>query len=338
MKKQLWLLLALAISVMMWAAPAWAQDTDESYLPLCYYRENVNVAADETNFYWTDGEDIWQVARQDGDKTQIYTAHSIKYLSYANGSLFCIADGRLIQYDIATGKSKQLAEWADKPAVYQGYVYYLKNISAWHQQLCCKTAGGGTEYMLADYANCYWFSEGRVCWRQGVSGYMPGSDFIGSLPLGGNGGTPTKGYYTYAFAWADGWYYCLDEASVKEKNVVSNSFAAKQGKVYRWRWHNGQREYEKILLLPEGSCFDNVQVVDGTLYYTMRVYSEYTTGRMGVSTSSLYACDVAGDGLPRRLTDCKVGDFYVFGDQVVYKEAWWYGETRPTWQVLDLAK
>lgn len=335
MKKQLWLLLAVIISVTMWAAPAWAAETDESYLPLCYGRFVVMCAADAENFYWVTADEwsasqsvLWQVPRQGGDKTRLYTAEGIKYLNCAEGSLYFIASGSLIKYDIASGESKKLSEWATKPAVYQGSVYYLKYISEWHQQLCRQPLQGGTEEMLADYANRYWFSEGRVCWRQGVSGYFPGNDFIGSLPL--TGGKPTKGYYTYAFDWADGWYYCCDKVDMTDGKG--------QGKLYRWRWNNGQREFEKILLLPSGSNFYKQQVVGGTVYYTMRVYSEYTPGRMGVSTSPLYAYDIEADGLPRKLTDVKVDDFYVFGDQVVYKEAWWYDGTRPEWQVLDLAK
>lgn len=339
MKKQLWLLLALVISVTMWAAPAWAAETDESYLPLCYGRFAVMCAADTENFYWVTADEwsasqsvLWQVPRQGGDKTRLYTAEGIKYLNCAEGSLYFIASGSLIKYDIASGESKKLSEWVTKPAVYQGSVYYLKYISEWHQQLCRQPLQGGTEEMLADYASSYWFSEGRVCYMERAHFDSTGKYLSGhavySLPLAS--GAPATGYHTYASDWADGWYYCTD--------VVNTENIYGQGKLYRWRWQNGQREFEKVLLLPEYNRFDNIQVVDGTVYYTMRVYSEYTPGRMGFSTSPLYAYDIEADGLPRKLTDVKVDDFYVFGDQVVYKEAWWYDGTLPEWQVLDLKK
>ncbi len=332
MKKQLWLLLALVIGVTMWAAPALAAEPGETYLPLCYGRNTVMCAADETNFYWTDSENVWQAPRQGGDKTRLYAAKGIKYLSCANGSLYFIAEGSLIKYDLATGESKKLSEWVTKPAVYQGSVYYLKCISEWHTQLCRQPMQGGTEEMLADHVSCYWFSEGRVCYTEGSSFDLAGEYLYGnaaySLPLAG--GAAAAGYYTYASDWADGWYYC--------KDVVSTGDYYGRGKLYRWRWQNGQREFEKILLLQDMSRLDIVQVVDGTVYYTMQTYSEYTPGRFGTATSPLYAYDIEADGLPRRLTDCKVSDFYVFGEQVVYKEARWYDGTWPEWQVLDLTK
>lgn len=344
MKQKLWLLAALVISVTMWAAPAFAQDMGDSYLPLDYYRDNVDVAADEENFYWVmyeqgDGweygrEVLWQAPRQGGEPKRLYEAVHIYSLAYADGNLYFIANGKLIKYDVAAGESITLAASALAPVVYQGNIYYLKLISDWHRQLCRQPAGGGSEEMLADYATRYWFSEGRICYTQGNTGYVPDAwlpiNNVGSLPLAG--GKPDKGYYTYAFAWADGWYYCLDEVSVKEKNVESASFGTEQGKLYRWRWQNGQREYEQILLLPQGSRFDTVQLVDGTFYYTMKTQMAH-----GHATSGLYAYDVEADGLPRQLTDCKVADFYVFGDQAVHKEPW-YGPAVPQWQVLNLAK
>lgn len=333
LKKKLWLLAALLISMACWAAPCLA--ADDSYLPYAWELVHISCAADDAYFYWISGENkdgvwedaLYQTPRRGGEKRVLSTAGSIKDINCADGRLYFIADGSLITYDLATQESRRLADWATQPSVYAGRVYYLKYISQWHKQLCCQPAAGGAETLLADYAELYWFSEGRVCYRlSSKAGYK-----IYSQPLAGGPAEP--GYETYARTWADGWYYCCEDSDNKVDGW---------SKLYRWRWQNGKREFAAVLYNDFPSTFayatSNVRVAGDTVYYTMQVFAEYEPGRWGQASTPLYAVGTAG-GEPRQLTDGKVEDFYVFGDQIVYKNPWRYGEgARPDWQVLDLTK